>query len=276
MMALKDILIIEPSEQADSPALSVAAFLASRFHARVHGLCLVAPAIPSVAECFALGAEAEAEVMQHLAFREDEAAEAEEKAFKARLLQYGASGDWARIPAEEAEDLAPLRARLADLTIMPRPDRLDPHGIRLADALLLRASAPTLFIPPALAMPVALDRAVIAWNGSREAARAVSDALPLLKRAGSVRIVTFGRPPGNSVCGGAALGARLRQHDIAVEVRHADVHDAGKGILDICEVSGANLLIMGAYGHSRRIEATFGGTTRYVLLNAPLPVFMSH
>ncbi|WP_286771788.1 universal stress protein [Sphingomonas sp. 66-10] len=276
MMALKDILVIEPSERADSSALNVAAFLASRFHARVHGLCLVAPAIPSVAECFALGAEAEAEVMQHLELREGEAAEAEEKAFKARLLQYGASGDWARIPAEEAEDLAPLRARLADLTIVPRPDRLDPHGMRLADALLLRASAPTLFIPPALAMPVALDRAVIAWNGSREAARAVSDALPLLKRAGTVRIVTFGRPPGNSLCGGAALGARLRQHDITAEVRHADVHDAGKGILDICDASGANLLVMGAYGHSRRIEATFGGTTRHVLLNAPLPVFMSH
>ena len=63
MMALKDILVIEPSQRADSSALNVAAFLASRFQARVNGLCLVAPAIPSVAECFALGAEAEAEVM---------------------------------------------------------------------------------------------------------------------------------------------------------------------------------------------------------------------
>ena len=276
MMALKDILVIEPSQRADSSALNVAAFLASRFQARVNGLCLVAPAIPSVAECFALGAEAEAEVMQHLEFREDQAADAGEKAFKAKLLQYGASGDWARIPADQAEDLAPLRARLADLTIVPRPDRLDPHGMRLADALLLRGSAPSLFIPPALATPVAHDRVVIAWNGSREAARAISDALPLLKRAGTVRLVTFGRPPGSSVCGGAALGARLWQHDISAEVRHADIHDAGEGILNICEAFSANLLVMGAYGHSRRIEATFGGTTRHVLLNAPLPVFMSH
>ncbi|MCW6535982.1 universal stress protein [Sphingomonas lycopersici] len=276
MMVLKDILVIEPSERADGPVLDAAAFLASRYHARVNGLCLVAPPIPSVAECFALGAEAEAEVMQHLELREDEAADAGEKAFKAKLLQYGASGDWARIRADQGEDLAPLRARLADLTIAPRPDRLDPHGIRLADALLLRASAPSLFIPPALAIPIALDRAVIAWNGSREVARAVSDALPLLKRAGTVRVITFGRPPGSSVCGAAALRARLWQHDIAAEVRHADIHDAGKGILDICEAFEANLLIMGAYGHNRRVEATFGGTTRHVLLNAPLPVFMSH
>ncbi len=275
-MALKDILVIEPSEQANSSALSVAAYLASRFQARINALCLIAPAIPSVAECFAIGAEAEADVMRHLEFREDQAADVGERAFKAKLLQYGASGDWTRIPADQAEDIAPLRARLADLTLVSRPDRLDRHGMRLADALLLRASAPALFIPPALAMPVALDRVVIAWNGSREAARAVNDALPLLKRAGTVRIVTFGRPPGSSICGGAALGARLWQHGITAEVRHADIHDAGAGILNICEAVDANLLIMGAYGHSRRVEAAFGGTTRHVLSNAALPVFMSH
>ncbi len=276
MMTLKDILVIEPSEQANSSALSVAAFLASRFQARVNGLCLVAPAVPSVAECFALGAQAEAEVMDRLELREEEAADAGERAFKARLLQYGATGDWARIPADQADDIAPLRARLADLAVVPRPERIDPRGMRLADALLLRGSAASLFVPPAAALPVALDRVIIAWNGSREAGRAVADALPLLERAGTVRIVTFGRPPGSTICGGAALAARLWQHGIAAEVRHADIHDIGEGILNLCEASGANLLVMGAYGHHRRIEAAFGGTTRHILVNAALPVFMSH
>lgn len=274
-MTIKDILVIEPTERVNSSTLGVAAFLASRFQARVSGLCLVAPAIPSIAECFTVGAEADAEVMQQLDSREEQAAEAEKKAFKAKLLQYDAAGDWTRIPADQAEDMAPLRARLADITVVARPDRHDLQSMIVADALLLRGSAPSLFIPPALGLPVALDRVVIAWNGSREAGRAVADALPLLRRAASVRIVTFGRPPGNSVCGGAALATRLSQHGIAAEVRHADIHHVGEGLLNICEAFGANLLIMGAYGHNRRIEATFGGTTRHVLSSAGLPVLMS-
>lgn len=275
-MTLKDILIIEPSEQTNSSALGIAAFLASELHARINGLCLVAPAVPSIADCFAIGAEAEADVMQHLESFEDEAAEAGEKSFRAKIMQYGASGEWTRIPAGRAEDVAPLRARLADLAVMPRPDRLDTCPTMLADALLLRASAPLLFVPSSLSLPVALDRVIIAWNGSREAARAVADAMPLLERAANVCIITLGRPPGSSICGGGALATRLLQHGIAAEVRHADAHHIGETILEICEEFGANLLIMGAYGHSRRIEATFGGTTRHVLLNAALPVLMSH
>jgi len=274
-MTIKDILVIEPTGGANSSTLGVAAFVASRLHARINGLCLVAPAVPSIAECFTIGAEADGEVMRQLDSREDQAAEAEEKAFKAKLLQYGAIGAWARIPADQAEDMVPLRARLVDMAVMPRPDRLVPQNMRLADALLMRGSAPSLFVPPALAVPIALDRAMIAWNGSREASRAVADALPLLRRAATVRIVTFGRPPGTRICGGAALAHRLARHEIAAEVRHADVHHVGKGILDIGEEFGANLVIMGGYGHSRRVEAAFGGTTRHVLSNAALPIFMS-
>ncbi|WEK43217.1 MAG: universal stress protein [Candidatus Sphingomonas colombiensis] len=274
-MTFKDLLVVQSMEYDNGPALTVAAWLAAKFGAHLHGLCLVTPTNPTMAECFALGADAEASVTQRLRHEEDAAVEPIEAAFRRELSLRGVSGDWVRIDNCLAEADAPFHARLVNLTIMARPDDATPRSLALADAFLMEAATPCLFVPTPLRSPVALERVIVAWNGSREASRTVADALPLLEQAGAVRILTVGHPAEVTMCTGAGLSTHLTRYGISAEVRHCAAGHVAERVLDACENFGANFLIMGAYGHAHLIEETFGGTTRHILENTALPVFMS-
>lgn len=120
----------------------------------------------------------------------------------------------------------------------------------------------------------------IAWNDSREAARAVFDALPLLARAKAVRLITVGEPAdgeGDEVAS-AEVAATLARHgiNVTVEIVSAGGQHLGKALIDKVKADGADLLVMGAYGHSRMREFILGGATRDVLREMTVPVLMSH
>jgi nucleotide-binding universal stress UspA family protein len=123
-----------------------------------------------------------------------------------------------------------------------------------------------------------LERVVVCWDGSRNAARAIADAMPLLHRAKAVDVLIVASEAGKSTdVPGADIGQHLARHGLKVDVKRitADIAVAD-AILSHAADSGADLLVMGGYGHSRLREFILGGATRHILQTMTVPVLMSH
>ena len=175
-------------------------------------------------------------------------------------------------------------APLHDLVLLGQPDPLDPDVHRrnaVVEDIVLRNPRPTLLYPSAGDFRQFARSALIAWDGSRGAARAVADALPLLQRCQSVRIAQFDRGSAQFPASGqsppAGLERWLRRHGIEA---HAGVHytagDIGVALLSHAGDVGADLLVMGSWGHGPWRERLLGGVTRTVLANMRVPVITSH
>lgn len=174
------------------------------------------------------------------------------------------------------EDIVPALARLADLTVLPHPDRAEDEAASdTLHAVLFDSGRPVLIAPRAA--PASLGtRCCVAWNGTAESAAALAAMLPWLEQAQAVRVLHAGayqrRGPG-----AADVVAYLALHGVAAEVAEfapAD-RDVGAGLLQAAADFGADLLGMGAYSHSRLRQLILGGVTRHVLENSALPVLMS-
>lgn len=180
----------------------------------------------------------------------------------------------------EFPDLVTDYARLRDLTIIPMPD-IDTVERWLAETLIFGSGRPTIVLPGRTrwSKAVALNTVVVAWDFSRNSSRAVADALPILKKAKLVSVLTVTNekvfPSGRS---GAELAKHLARHGVNVVLDEVDA--SGRDIATVFEshltLRDADLLVMGAYGHSRFREFVLGGATRSVLLRPPVPVFLSH
>jgi nucleotide-binding universal stress UspA family protein len=125
------------------------------------------------------------------------------------------------------------------------------------------------------------ERVLIAWDARREAARAVSDALPILRQAASVLVMSINprsTPLGHGEVPGADIALHLARHQIEAEARsvETDRMDVGDALLAFAADRGRDLLVMGAYAHSRTRELVLGGATRTILKRMTLPVLMAH
>jgi nucleotide-binding universal stress UspA family protein len=193
------------------------------------------------------------------------------------------SYEW-RGPAGSPIDTALNEARYADLVIIGQrnpdePNPLLPDGFE--ESLLIGNGGPVLMTPYTGKDVKIAENVLVAWNCTREAARAVKDALPLLTRARKVTVMTIGPRPadGESPDASAADVARfLSRHGIHAEtVFDANVAiDAGEWLLSRASDLGAQLIVMGAYGHTRLRELILGGVTRTLLKEMTVPVLMSH
>jgi nucleotide-binding universal stress UspA family protein len=124
-----------------------------------------------------------------------------------------------------------------------------------------------------------LDRVMVCWDGSRTAARALGDAMPLLARAGNVQVVIVASEPGKSdEIPGADIAHHLARHGLKVELKQIVVHglDVANTILSHAADSGADFIVMGGYGHSRLREFVLGGATRGILGSMTVPTLISH
>jgi nucleotide-binding universal stress UspA family protein len=168
-------------------------------------------------------------------------------------------------------------ARLRDLTIVPVPESYDQW---YAEAIIFGSGRPTLVLPESAPLgPFELNIVIVAWDFSRAAARAVADAIPMLERAKTVRIVTVTNDKViDSKHSSEELAKNLSRHGIDVVVDRVDA--AGRSIGNVLkrEVAdyNADLLVMGAYGHSRFSEFVLGGATKSMLSKPPLPILFSH
>lgn len=168
-------------------------------------------------------------------------------------------------------------ARLSDLVIAPIAPHRATHD--MAQDLVFGSGRPVLLLPTNVASQISLGVVVVAWDGSRVAARAIWDALPFLKFAQTVRLVEItGDKPLNGSSGIAALSEQLLSHDIksVTETIAADGDDAGNVLAAYCSRHHADLLVMGAYGHSRIRDFVLGGVTKHFVADAPLPMLLSH
>jgi nucleotide-binding universal stress UspA family protein len=177
----------------------------------------------------------------------------------------------------EVPDLLVEYARLRDLTIMSVPESYDQW---FAEAIIFGSGKPTLILPEnPRPRPFELETVAVAWDFSRAAARAIADALPLLERAKKVRVVTVTREKALDTKHSAEeLAKNLARHGIDVVLDMVDAK--GSPIGDVLESytrsHRADLLVMGAYGHSRLREFVLGGATRSLLSKPPLPILFSH
>jgi nucleotide-binding universal stress UspA family protein len=195
---------------------------------------------------------------------------------------YVAEWQLQKVPHVDLADVVMERGRVADLIVAGQTDPewdLSPL-MDFPERLALESGRPVLVIPCAGRYATVGRRVVIAWKRSREAARAVFDALPLLREAEAVHILEIKdhAKDANTLARDTAIAAALGRHGIKPEVRTSTASDISVGdeILSRASDLDADLLVMGAYGHSRFRELVFGGATRHIARHMTLPTLLSH
>ena len=202
------------------------------------------------------------------------------------MLARGADVSYeSRYSDDEPESGLVQQARYADLVVLSQTDPdTSPFPMlrQLPEHLALHGGRPVLMVPYAGEFPTLNRHALVAWDASRAATRAVTDALPLLRRSARVTLAVFNpqRPFGaHGEQPGADIALYLARHGVTVEVQQqatAPGIDVGNALLSLAADTGADLLVMGAYGHQRWREIILGGVTRRLLQSMTLPVLMSH
>ncbi|MGB7204978.1 MAG: universal stress protein [Anderseniella sp.] len=207
--------------------------------------------------------------------------EAYARQFKLTMIEAGKphpndklSATW-RIERGKQANIVSIRGRLADVVAVARPDRDRAVGRNTLEAALVNTGSLVLMCPPPPSPKKIGAHVAIAWNGSREASRAISLGMPLLANAKKVSIITMGDAKLELNAG--HLTSFLADHDIkATHTEIASSSNAGKTLLEGAASVGADCLLMGAYGSSRGREMILGGATQYIVDNATMPILMCH
>jgi nucleotide-binding universal stress UspA family protein len=222
----------------------------------------------------------------HLAFLRERATAALD-AFTQRMASAGSPAFDARLVDDEASSGLALQARVADVLVLSQLE----DGSDLVTQVLPQAGRPVLVLPAAReapAGPVALPRRIlVAWDASREAGRALASALPLLRQAELVELVACGTDPAGRVARDVQMADPLpwlARHGVRATLRHHTLaggglfkRDAvGAALLAVAADDDFDLMVMGAYAHSRLRETFLGGATRTVLAHMTLPVLLEH
>jgi nucleotide-binding universal stress UspA family protein len=149
----------------------------------------------------------------------------------------------------------------------------------IAESTLFESGRPLIVVPYIQKGSLKLDRVMVAWDGSRQAARAIADAMPLLEKAGKVELVIVANERGKEdEIEGADMGEHLARHGLDVDVKRipgGDI-DVADALLSHVADSGTDFIVMGGYGHSRLREFVLGGVTHSILKSMTVPVLMSH
>ncbi|MGB5708901.1 MAG: universal stress protein [Arenicellales bacterium] len=166
-----------------------------------------------------------------------------------------------------------------DLVVVSQfdPQAREAYSRELPDRIAFESGRPVLVIPNSGPKETIGQSVLVAWDGSREASRAIHDALPFLNKASKVDIVSVTTAKEVDLPS-ADIASHLSRHGISVETQQTDAKgtDVGTVLTSLASESGADLIVMGAYGHSRFRELILGGVTRHVLESMPVPVLMTH
>jgi nucleotide-binding universal stress UspA family protein len=245
-MALSDMLVYADTSPASVERLDLACRLAHRFEAYLVAVC------PE--EAIAVG-----------------------ERFAKILRQENLDGEWQLAVGPPAHYVT-RRAQAADLVILGQRTPDHATGLDAPEEVVLACGRPVLIVPYAGHIERIGEVAVVAWNGSREAARAAQDALPLLTASASVTVLLVNPEEEADKEDADNLVAHLARHGLNAKklVVQGDILAVSDTILARVTGLGADLLVMGAYGHSRLREMILGGVTQDVLRNMNVPVLMAH
>jgi nucleotide-binding universal stress UspA family protein len=275
----KAILVHVPSERQLRPVVDAAVSLATTFDAHLQAVSI---GYQSTNVGLAIdGGAAVAAVFEMEHNRAESRANAALAVFDVQARSAGIAYSLQAItgaPYEAAAQIGAL-ARLADLTITLQPARdRDTFDNTIPLEILFHCGGPVLFVPYTCTGPLQAKHIGIAWDGSRLAARAVRDAAPFLAHAQEITIISINESNTPDTPLAAELADHLRRRGLRPDVEHltAERADIQPVILSIAADTGIDLIVMGAYGHSRLQERLLGGVTRSMLQSMTVPTLMSH
>ncbi len=197
-------------------------------------------------------------------------------------------------PAGDPLSVMTARARSADLVVLGQASDDSAGGLsrRFGSSLMVSAGCPLLFVPSVGKVEPCGQRVLVAWSATRECARALRDALPVLQRAESVELLRFGPPADSEGEPLDVVVAYLQSHGVTASVVVRPLRELSFGermltptvvdapvaefLLSHAADTNADLIVMGGYGHARAFELLLGGVTRTILSSMTLPVLMSH
>lgn len=275
---IKDILVHLDGTRDDEWRIAHAEAVARQFDAFITGLFLnrlLAGAMP--VEAGYIGVE----VLEQLLKQGREDGDRIEESLRTRFAKLGLPHEIRRIDAffDEIPVAAAGEARKADISVVLRP--YTPEGVQkwlgLAEGVLFGSGRAVLVVPEKKPLHQVIEHVLVAWNASREAAHVLAEAMPFLVKARTVTTVMVDpdeadRKPGDGIT------QHLERHGIRAHVRalRSDGRRISQVLLEEAEKCGADLMVMGAYGHARIREWVIGGVTRDLLHNARTPVLMAH
>jgi nucleotide-binding universal stress UspA family protein len=281
-MSLKDILVHLDDPASGASALSAAIILARRHGAHITGLHAYNFDLPLM---MLSGGYINPRMLDGFLEEGRRGVESKRQAaqalFEDAVQREGIGGDWRAVEGD-IEGLLTHHARYADLIVFGRPSETGNPLVELAETVMFGAGRPILLVPPVLPYPTLGERVLIGWNGTREAARAVADALPLLRQAEAVHILSVAAAePGEEGPGrlkASDLALHLSRHDVRVSAATvaAEGVEAQNVLLNAAADRAADLLVVGGYGRGRLRELILGGVTRSLFRQATIPVLFSH
>lgn len=278
-MAFRTIVVQADNRKSAPARIDYACRLAARDDAHLIGIC----PIPFANLAADFGAVATPEIIELQRRYLVEDAERAKSSFEENARRAGVRTEW-RQPEGHPSAILAQTGRYADVVVVGQDDPDDSAmsaPARLVEDLLFAVGRPVLAIPYIGAPETLATRVLVAWNASREATRALNDALPLLKRAERVTVLSVNPSPGDRGDGdvpSADICLHLARHGVKAEAAQTQARDieAGDVILSRAADEGADLIVMGAYGHARLREQILGGVTRTLLGHMTVPVLMSH
>jgi len=272
---MKSLLVHVDGSPRCAVRLSLAIALSHRHDAHLTALFAGTPPLLGMPYSFAGGPEM-VQILQDLHLERRAKARA---AFQASAA--GTQAEWAELGAMPLFPGFAGQALFADLMVLGQHDPNDAEGDTPADfvsSMMLTTGRPALVVPHSGRFETAGTRALVAWKPSAESARALSASLPLLRQAIEVTVVEWGHSPAQTEVQALDIERYLELQGIKARFeRHPDEpRDIGELLLSEASDLGADLLVMGCYGHHRARELVLGGATRTILKSMTLPVFMSH
>ncbi|MEJ2121566.1 MAG: universal stress protein [Alphaproteobacteria bacterium] len=278
-MTIKDIVVHVDDSKNHEERINVATELAGRFDAHLTGVYVKAPAyLPAY-----VAAQVGPDVIEMQAKAAAEAAAKAAENFEKVTKAAGLTAEM-RIGEGPIDEVLALHARYGDLCVV---GQTDPDGDAPADDIdvpghvVLFSGRPVLIVPYAGKFSNIGKRVLVAWNGSREAARAVNDAMPFLEGASQVTVLAVNPKESRDPLGdlpGADISLHFARHGVKVEAAQIIADDVQVGDMLLSRISdgGYDLVVMGAYGRSRLRELVMGGASRHLMHHMTVPIFMAH
>ena len=274
---IKDVIVPVDGTAADEARLAAANHIAEVFDSQIIGLFLNVLPLVIVPED-GIGAAQAAQLLQ----KAREAADRMEARLTERLARLQRPMHLRRfdILQDAVGEVAAREARTADAFVALRPNGVRGEPEHLVEGVLFGSGRHIFLVPGRKPAKLAFDNVLVAWNGSREAARALAEARPYLHKAKAARVVVVDdEPPAErqAVLGKDAVD-HLKHHHIKATLHHARLqdHDVGKTLIAEARRLQADLIVMGGYGHSRLREWLLGGATYELLHKAAVPLLLAH
>ena len=276
-MTYKEILVYADASKGSPTCLDVATTLAAAHDAHLVALHVSVPPFVPVD----VGAGVPADLIRWQEEYSRELAEKARKEVEAAQRRSGRAIEW-RLVRGDIIPTALVHSRYADLLVTSQGGAEKDESAAaddLPETFAMGSGRPVLIVPRYGKFPKLGERVLVAWSRTRESTRALHDALPILTRAKSVTVLEVNPEPGEAPrIAGADIALHLSRHGVKSEAASfaASDIDVGDALLSRCADLGADMIVMGAYGHSRLREFAFGGVTLHILRHMTVPVLMSH